>query len=199
MTRAAIAPLALALVASIQACGRVDKTAPEPAASSPQGATADGAALQAQDAAPLAKASVKLYFPSAVADTLAVETREIIDTKRPAERAAQIVTALIDGPQTDRALPAFPEGTTLRRLWVEQDGNAYADFSEELASGAAGGSADEILTVYAIVDSLTANVPEIRRVGILVAGRERETLGHLDLRRPLLPDLSLAPPATPTE
>ena len=54
-----------------------------------------------------------------------------------------------------------------------------------------GGSSGEILTVYAIVDSLTSNVPAIRRVGILVAGRERDTLGHLDLRRPLPADLTL--------
>jgi len=74
---------------------------------------------------------------------------------------------------------------------VRDDGNAYADFSEDLMGVATGGSSDEILTVYAIVDSLAANVPEIRRVGILVAGRERETLGHLDLRRPLPPDLTL--------
>jgi spore germination protein GerM len=145
------------------------------------------------------KTTVTLYFPSAAGDTLAVETREIVETKLPADRGAQIVAALIDGPKSDKALPVVPEGTTLRRLWVERDGNAYADFSEELASGAIGGSTDEILTVYAIVDSLTSNVPEIRRVAILVAGRELETLGHLDLRRPLPPDLSLAPPGKPAE
>ena len=205
MTRALVASLALGLVASLPACGRTDRTppaqAPEPppnAASVPADAAADAAAAP-QDPAPLAKAIVTLYFPSAAGDTLVVETREIVETKLPADRGAQIVAALIDGPQTDGALPALPEGTMLRRLWVENDGNAYADFSEELATGATGGSADEILTVYAIVDSLTTNVPEIRRVGILVAGRERETLGHLDLRRPLPPDLSLAPPAAPTE
>jgi len=40
-------------------------------------------------------------------------------------------------------------------------------------------------------------------IGALVgsgdAGRERETLGHLDLRRPLPPDMSLASPAKSTE
>ena len=152
-----------------------------------------------EGAAPLAKATVTIYFPSAEGDGLAAEQREIVDTKGPADRGAQIVAALLDGPRTDGALPAVPPGTTLRQLWVRADGNAYADFSEELASGASGGSADEILTVYAIVDSLTSNVPAIRRVGILVAGRERETLGHLDIGRPLLPDLSLAALAKATE
>jgi spore germination protein GerM len=159
------------------------------------------AAPAPQDEAPLAKATVTLYFPSAAGDRLAVETREIVDTKRPADRGAQIVAALLDGPRSEGALPAVPRGTTLRQLWVRDDGNAYADFSEELLAGTNAGSSDEILTVYAIVDSLTANVPAIHKVGILVAGRERDTFGHLDLRRPLPPDLTLAaaPHAKATE
>jgi len=202
VTRLLAAPIALTLVALLPACGGGGRPESEPVpASLPADAAAPAApgALLPADTAPLEKASVTLYFPSAADDTLVVETREIIDTNRPAERGAQILAALLDGPQTDGALPAFPSGTTLRRLWVRGDGNAYADFSEELASGATGGSADEILTVYAIVDSLTENVPAIRRVGILVAGRERATLGHLDLRRPLPPDLTLARRAKATE
>jgi spore germination protein GerM len=180
----ALAGLVVALVAS---CGRADRTAPEPAPASPP---QDAAAAPA-DAAPLAKSTVTLYFPSAERDGLAAETREIVDTARPADRGTQILAALLEGPKTEGALPAFPPGTVLRQLWVRNDGNAYADFSEELARGTGGGSADEILTVYAIVDSLTSNVPAIRRVGILIAGRERDTFGHLDLRRPLPADLSL--------
>jgi spore germination protein GerM len=149
--------------------------------------------------APIAAASVTLYFPSAHDDGLAVETREIVDTKRPADRGAQILAALLDGPKSDGALPAMPPGTTLRHLWVRDDGNAYADFSEEFATSGASGSAEEIRTIYAIVDSLTANVPAIQRVGILVAGRQRDTLGHLDIRRPLPPDMTLASRAKPSE
>jgi hypothetical protein len=55
-----------------------------------------------------------------------------------------------------------------------------------------GGSAEEIYTVYAIVNSVALNIPEIRRVGILVEGQPVETLnGHLDLRHPLPPNLSI--------
>jgi spore germination protein GerM len=198
-----LAPLAFLLVALLPACGGHDRTPPEPVPASPPADAAaaepQGPASQPQDTAPLAKASVTIYFPSAAGDQLAAETREIVDTKRPADRGAQILAALLDGPKTEGALPAVPPGTTLRQLWVRDDGNAYADFSEELLGGAAGGSADEILTVYAIVDSLTQNVPAIRRVGILIAGRERATFGHLDLSRPLPPDLTLAAAAKATE
>ena len=189
MTRRHSALAAALSVASLLACRGKERTQPEPVPASPPEIVA---APAPQDAAPLAKATVTLYFPSAAGDMLAVETREIVDTKRPADRGAQIVAALLDGPKTEGALPAVPRGTTLRQLWVRDDGNAYADFSEELLAGTNAGSSDEILTVYAIVDSLTANVPAIHKVGILVAGRERDTFGHLDLRRPLPPDLTLA-------
>jgi spore germination protein GerM len=176
---------------SLLACRGQEKPQPETiAALPPENATL--AEPQGTETPPLAKATVTLYFPSAAGDMLAVETREIVDTKRPADRGAQIVALLLDGPKTEGALPAVPPGTTLRQLWVRDDGNAYADFSEELLAGANAGSADEILTVYAIVDSLAANVPAIRTVGILIAGRQRDTFGHLDISRPLLPDLTLA-------
>jgi spore germination protein GerM len=181
----------VAIVAVAGSCRGTNRAAPEPeAARAPQAeASSEGAPAIA---APLGKATVTLYFPSAEGEGLVAETREIVDTARPVDRGTQILAALLEGPRSDKALPAVPEGTTLRQLWVRDDGNAFADFSEELARGENAGSHDELLTVYAIVDSLTANVPAIRRVGILIAGKERETLGHLDLRRPLPADLTLA-------
>jgi spore germination protein GerM len=203
VTRRFFVPPAFLLVALLTACGGQKPTSSESIPASPP---ADAAADQAQEAvpesqdpAPLVRTSVTLYFPSATGDRLAAEIREIVETRRPADRGAQILTALLAGPQTEDALPAVPPGTTLRQLWVRDDGNAYVDFSEEFMSAATGGSADQILTVYAIVNSLTENVRAIRRVGILVAGRERPTFGHLDLSRPLPPDLTLAAAAKATE
>ena len=54
-----------------------------------------------------------------------------------------------------------------------------------------GGSVDELLTVYTLVDALTSNLPAVTAVQLLVDGREVETLaGHVDLRRPLTKNLS---------
>ena len=150
----------------------------------------------------LPKSTITLYFPSATEDRLIAETREIVDTARPAERGTQVLVELMAGPKDKDALPAVPEGTTLRQLWIAKSGVAWADFSEELATGQKGGSSDELLAVYSIVDSLTANVPQIKRVGLLVAGKERDTLaGHVDIRRPLPGETKLAPapPSPPTE
>jgi len=185
--RVAAAALAVLVVAG---CGG---GAPEPAPSdaapseSPEAPTPAEGTLE-----PLEKLSVRVFFPAVGGDGLVAETREIFETAYPGDRAKQILSDLISGPTTPGALYALPRGTRLRQVYVLSNGEAWADFSEELALGMDGGSASEILAVYAIIDSIVLNVPEIRRVGILVGGRERETLGgHLDLRRALPPDETL--------
>jgi hypothetical protein len=66
------------------------------------------------------------------------------------------------------------------------DGRAYVDLGGPIASGQSGGSLNEALAVYAIVNAVTVNLPDIRAVQILVDGRQVDTLaGHLDLRYPL--------------
>ena len=63
---------------------------------------------------------------------------------------------------------------------------AFVDLSKEVVSRHTGGSTNEALTVYTLVDALTANLPAIQSVQILVDGKQVETLaGHIDLRRPL--------------
>ena len=80
----------------------------------------------------------------------------------------------------------------LRAFYVTERGDAFVDLSFEATSGHLGGSSTELLTVYAIVHAVTANLAAIQRVQILIDGREADTLaGHVDLRRPLQPDLSL--------
>jgi hypothetical protein len=61
-----------------------------------------------------------------------------------------------------------------------------------LAEGMTGGSEAEIMTIYSIVNSVVANVQQVRRVGILINGQPVETLnGHLHLLKPLRPNFSL--------
>jgi len=140
------------------------------------------------------RGQVSIYFPSASASGLVAEEREIFVTSTPGDRIKQIVADLLSGPTEDGALPAVPSGTRLRQAYVVEDGVAYLDFSSELTA-LGGGSMAELLTVYAIVDSVVANVPEVRKVGLLVDGAPIETLnGHMDLRRPLPGDLSLVLP-----
>ena len=102
-----------------------------------------------------------------------------------------LIEELLKGPRPDEpwVLP-LPAGTRLHSVAVV-DGVAYVDFSAEMIEFHPGGTTGELLTVYAVVNTL-AQLPEVEQVQIFVGGRELETLmGHLDLRTPLEPDFSL--------
>jgi hypothetical protein len=74
-----------------------------------------------------------------------------------------------------------------------------ADFSRELASHHPGGSLTELMTVYALADTMAANFPHLRQLTILLEGKAVETLkGHLALGQPIVADFQYSrPPAQP--
>ena len=89
-------------------------------------------------------------------------------------------------------ISVIPQGTMLRAFYVTEQGDAFVDLSADASTRHPGGSFTEILTVHAIVNAVTANLPSIQRVQILIDGKEADTLaGHVDLRRPLPRDSSL--------
>ena len=88
-------------------------------------------------------------------------------------------------------MSAVPPGTALRALYLTSGGEAFVDLSREIVTAHPGGSLDELLTVYAIVNALTMNLPAVTSVQVLVDGKEVDTLaGHVDLRRPLAKNVS---------
>lgn len=104
-------------------------------------------------------------------------------------RARMVAEQQLAAPPSPLLSP-FPPGTSVRAVYLGATGDAFVDLSTDVARTHPGGSLDELLTVYAIVNALTINVPEISAVQILVGGREVDTLaGHVDLRRPLEPSL----------
>jgi spore germination protein GerM len=165
----------------------------EIAASEDEGAPEEAIVAEARDpAAPLPRNTVEIYFPSVSSNGLVGEYRQIFDTANPSDKAKQIVADLISGPAGEGTLRALPPATRLRQAYVLDNGVAYLDFSADLKEDIGGGSMEEILAAYAIINSIVVNIPEVRRVGILVNGRPLATLnGHLDLRRPLPADYSL--------
>jgi hypothetical protein len=107
------------------------------------------------------------------------------------EQAREIMNAQLAPPEAP-LVSAVPAGTTLRALFITEQGDAYVDLSREAASAHPGGTLNELLTVYTIVDALTINLPAVRAVQILIDGREVQTLaGHVDLRQPLAANPSL--------
>jgi spore germination protein GerM len=131
-----------------------------------------------------------LFYVGADGTRLSSIERDVAFGEGTVEQARQIIEAQI-GPVADPLVSAVPPGTKLRTLFVTDRGEAFVDFSHELLTGHSGGSTDEVLTVYTIVEALTANLPAVTAVQLLVDGKQVETLaGHVDLRRPLAKNLA---------
>lgn len=125
-----------------------------------------------------------LFYVSEDGLSLAPVQREVPFGATVAEQARAIVEAQITA--SPPLVSAIPAETKLRQVFVTERGDAFVDLSGDVTAKHRGGSLDEILTVYAIVDALTVNLPAITRVQILVDGKEVDTLaGHVDLRHPL--------------
>jgi Sporulation and spore germination len=160
-----------------------------------------GAPPAATESAPPAAPHIKahLFYVSNDGLRLKPEEREVLFGEGTAAQARRIIEAQLEPPAAP-AVSAIPAGTTLKELFISERGEAYVNLSSEIASNHPGGSIDEILTVYTIVNALTDNLPAIVAVQILIDGHEVDTLaGHVDLRRPLRKNLEWveAPKAAP--
>jgi spore germination protein GerM len=81
----------------------------------------------------------------------------------------------------------LPKGTRLISAEVKGD-TAYLNFSRELKENFSGGSTNEMLVVYGIVNT-ACSINGIKRVQILVEGKIIESIGgHLEIMEPLEPD-----------
>jgi len=149
------------------------------------------AAESAAPAAGVPRITATLFHASADGQALVPIHREVALAEGIVPQGREILTAQLQGAPPPY-VSVIPEGTMLRAFYVTDRGDAFVDLSLEVSSRHPGGSATELLTVYAIVNAVTANLPTIQRVQILIDGREADTLaGHVDLRRPLQQDLSL--------
>lgn len=132
-----------------------------------------------------------LFYGSADGQALVGVRREVALADGLVPQGREILTAQLQGAP-EPYLSVIPQGTVLRAFYITDRGDAFVDLSGDVSSAHAGGSSTELLTVYAVVHAVTANLPSIRRVQILIDGREADTLaGHVDLRRPLEPNPSL--------
>jgi hypothetical protein len=141
-------------------------------------------------APPGRKIKARLFYVSDDGTALRAVERDVPFGEGTAGQAREILDAQI-APVSEPLVSPVPAGTTLRNVFVTERGDAYVDLGREVSAAHTGGTLDEILTVYAIVDALTANLPAIKSVQMLVDGKEVATLaGHVDLRRPLAQDLT---------
>lgn len=159
-----------------------------------EGAAATDAAPRPDEAAAGAverQINVKLFFQAPDGRGLAVEERPVAFASDLARQIHSVVQELVKGPQKGLAATLAPD-TRVLHVFVSARGIAYVDLSKEVAVVAPGGSEAEMIAVYSVVNSLAANFPAIKRVQILIEDRPAATLaGHVDLTRPLRPDMTL--------
>jgi len=137
------------------------------------------------------KKVVTLYFSDPEGEYLVGEKREILKRPEVKEEAEETITELINGPK-GRLIPTLPSRTKLLSLQLGEKGLAKVNFNKVLSKDHPGGSSAEIMTLYSIVNSLTLNFPQIKRVQILIQGEAGETIaGHLSIEQPISPNLGL--------
>jgi spore germination protein GerM len=132
-----------------------------------------------------------LFYGSPDGQALLPVRREVPLAEGVVAQGRQIlVSQLATAPAGQQSV--IPPGTELRAFYVTDRGDAFVDLSNRVSTAHPGGSMTELLTVYAIVNAVTANLPAIQRVQLLVEGQEVDTIaGHVDVRRPLTRDTSL--------
>lgn len=139
----------------------------------------------ANPAEPRVKAKL-FWATNSDASTLAPVTVELPLSDEPVLRAKQVLNTLLAGP-VDADLRTLPPDAALLAFYLLPDGTGIADFSEALATSIPSGVQSEQLAVDSIVSTLEANVPQVRRLRILIHGQEVDTLaGHVDLMEPFV-------------
>jgi spore germination protein GerM len=141
-------------------------------------------------ATPGRRIKARLFYVAEDGTRLTSVERDVAYGEGADEQAREIIAAQI-APVIEPLVSAIPPGTTLRAVFITKAGDAYVDLSREARAAHPGGTVDELLTVYTIVNALTVNLPAVTAVQLLVDGKAVDTLsGHVDLRRPLAKNLS---------
>jgi spore germination protein GerM len=141
-------------------------------------------------ASPGRRINVRLYFEAPDRDGLLPEEREVAFSPDLAQQLRTVVEELAKGPTTG-LVPTLPAGTRVLEVFVQARGVACVDLSAH-ATALPGGSRAELLTVYSVVNTIVTNFPAVSRVQIVVDDKAVTSLGgHVDLSRPLPPDMTL--------
>jgi len=175
--------------------------APAPSAEAP----AAPATPVASGAPAVPRIKATLYFASEDGMRLVPAEAEVPLAEGLVAQARSIVEAQLGAEAPAPLASTIPKGATLRGIFVSQRNEAFVDLDPAIKSAHPGGTLQELMTVYTIVNALLTNLPTLQEVQILIGGQEVDTLaGHVDLRRPLRKNdglilSSITPPPPPTQ
>jgi hypothetical protein len=138
---------------------------------------------------------VRLYYESAQMQ-LTAETRNVAMPESSAGAVPVVVRELLKGPAMPASQRNFPADTVVRATYLLPGGTVIVDLGgPTLTQGWGTGTHQELMAVYSLVQTVTANFAEARTVRVMVNGTPAETLGgHVSLAKSLLPMPSLVEP-----
>jgi hypothetical protein len=162
-------------------------------------ASPDSPAAPAPAPAPTAHITATLFYGTRDGLLLQPLRVEVPLADGAVAQGRQIVSALLQTPPAPY-VSVIPAGTTLKAFYLTSNGDAFVDLSADVSTKHPGGTHAELLTVYAVVNTITTNLQGVQRVQLLVDGQEADSVaGHVDVRRPLERDMALVrqepPPA----
>jgi hypothetical protein len=136
-----------------------------------------------------------IYFSDPQERFLMPEKRYVIKEEDPALQAKEIVKALLEGSK-EGLVNTFPAGVTVRDVKLDDGGTAFVNFNKNLAKLHPGGSTAEMASIYSLTNSITENVPDVKKVKILMEGKELLSIkGHISTKNAFRPDPELIVPA----
>jgi len=123
------------------------------------------------------------------------EAREVENCVDRIQCLRSLLEELFRGPVGEMSA-VIPEWTIINDVRIEGN-QATVDLDKDFSESLTPGSSAEMIAVYAIVNTICINMPELQKVKINLGGNQKSLLRHLDLSDPLEPDYSLeSPPAT---
>ena len=131
---------------------------------------------------------VRLFYESDQM-MLVAETRNIALPESPAAAIPVVARELMKGPATPLGARLFPPDTVVRGAYLLPGGTVIVDLGgATLTQGWGAGSHHELMAANSLVETLTVNFADARRVRVIINGAPAETLaGHVSLARSLSP------------
>jgi len=108
------------------------------------------------------KMVVKIYFSDPQERFLMPEKRYVVKENDAAEQAKEIVKAILDGSKIG-LVNTYPAGVVLRDVKVIDTATVLVNFSKNLVKLHQGSSTSEMASIYSLTNSITQNIPAIKK------------------------------------
>jgi hypothetical protein len=143
------------------------------------------------------KIAAKIYFSDPQERFLKTEKHWVIKENDRALQIKEIIKVQLEGAKSG-LINTFPESVTakdIRGVTITDEGVAMVSFGKNLMKCFEGSSAAEMATIFSLTHSITHNIPEIKKVKILIEDKEVPSLkGHISTTKAFAPDPELIIP-----